>query len=264
MKGGTSTLFRYLSDHPDIEPSSRKETNFFATTDCFSKGLNWYESLYEKNNAQYSFEASPNYTKRHVSPGVAERMYSVLPNIKLIYLLRDPIERTLSHYIHNYACGSESRSFSEVIKDTGDGNNYIQTSKYYFQIQAFLEYYSEKQIFMIESETLRKDPVMVLREVVAFLGITNEYYSDSTRILKKCFHQSSNKKRRTLFEEELRKKTNNRFLLHQIKKICKPFRKPIEKPVVSSAERARLAEAFAPDVEKLRHFSGMKFLRWSL
>ena len=258
MKGGTSSLYNYIASHPDIVPSSIKETDFFKTSDDFNKGLNWYKSLFNKDG-KYAFEASPNYTKRHIFPGVPARMFSILPEIKLIYVLRDPIERVVSHYVHNYANGRESRSFSEALKDTNC--NYIQTSKYYFQIQAFLEYYSSKQLLLMESEQLHKDPVKVLSDVFKFLGISPKY--DAT-ILKKRFHESSAKKRRSFLEQKLSGKTNNPYLLSSIRTITKPFRKSIKRPSLSPVEKGMLAAVIVSDVEKLRHFSGLSFSDWSL
>lgn len=258
MKGGTSSLYYYIASHPDIIPSIPKETNFFKTGNDFNKGLNWYESLFA-GNGKYAFEASVNYTKRHIFPGVPERMYSVLPGIKLIYVLRDPIERVVSHYVHNYAEGTESRSLSEIVKDSN--SNYVQTGKYYFQIQAFLEYYSDKQLLLIESEQLRKDPVKIVNDVFEFLGIPSEY---DLAILRKRFHESSLKKRHSLLEQKLTQYTNNPYLIAGIRKIAKPFRKSIESPRLSAVKRGMLADAIAPDVEKLRHFSGLSFSEWSL
>jgi hypothetical protein len=258
MKGGTSSLYRYIASHPDVVPSSTKETDFFKTVDDFNKGLNWYKSLFRKNG-KLAFEASPNYTKRHMFPGVPARMYSVLPETKLIYVLRDPIDRVLSHYVHNYAHGRESRPFSEVIRNPD--SNYIQTSKYYFQIQAFLEYYSVKQLLLIESERLRRDTVNVVNDVFKFLNLSPKY---ETGTLEKDFHMSSEKKRRSSLEQVLTSRTNNRYLLSGLRLITAPLRKSIERPKLSSVESAILAEAFAPDVEKLRRFLGLEFSDWSL
>ncbi|MEM9772050.1 MAG: sulfotransferase domain-containing protein, partial [Cyanobacteria bacterium P01_D01_bin.73] len=90
MKGGTTSLHRYIASHPNVVTSSIKETDFFRSAKDYSKGIDWYESLFE-GSGTYAFEASTNYTMRHKFPGVPERMHSVLPNAKLIYLLRDPI-----------------------------------------------------------------------------------------------------------------------------------------------------------------------------
>lgn len=260
MKGGTTSLYHYIASNPRTEPSAIKETDFFKTPETLSKGVTWYRALF-KNRGKYAFEASPNYTKRHIFPGVPERMHAILPDVKLIYVLRDPIKRIVSHYIHNYAHGRELRPFPDAIK--GAENNYIQTSKYHFQIQAYLKYYSKKQLLLIESEKLRKDPAEVLRTVYGFLGISREALGNNT-ILEKRFHTSSSKERRSLIEQKLSKVANNQIFLAMIRKICKPFRTPIETPVLSSVERARLSAEIAPDVEKLRRLSGKRFSKWTL
>ncbi len=258
MKGGTTSLYRYIASHPDIIPSSSKETDFFKTSSDFNKGIDWYQNLFY-GNGEYAFEASPNYTKRHLFPDVPARMYSILPDAKLIYVLRDPIERIVSHYVHNYARGRESRAFSQVVKDTS--SNYIQTSKYYFQIQAFLEYYSDRQLLILESEQLNKYTTNVLSIVFRFLGISANY--DPT-LLEERFHESSDKKRLSRLERSLCRRTNNPYLLASIRKITKPWRQSIERPTLSPKDRQMLVEEIAPDIEKLRQFTGLTFSDWSL
>ena len=258
MKGGTTSLYRYIASHPDVVPSSIKETNFFRTVDDFNKGLNWYKSLFKKNG-KLAFEASTNYTKRHIFPGVPARMHSVLPETKLIYVLRDPMERFVSHYVHNYAHGRESRPFSETIREPE--SNYLQTSRYYYQIQAFLEYYSDKQLFLIESERLRKDTVGVVNDVFNFLELSPKYETD---VLEKRFHVSSEKKRISLLEKKLMSRTNNPYLQAGIRLVTTPLRKSIEWPSLSPVDRSILTETIAPDIEKLRRFSGLEFSDWSL
>ena len=258
MKGGTTSLYRYIASHPNIIPSLIKETDFFKTSSDFNKGINWYEPLFQ-GNGNYAFEASPNYTKRHIFPNVPARMHSILPETKLIYVLRDPIERIISHYVHNYSHGRESRSFSEAITDAN--SNYIQTSKYYFQIQAFLEYYSDKQLLLVDSEQLKKETANVLRDVFRFLEISTDY--DAT-LLEKSFHESSKKKRPSELEQALCRKTNNPYLLAGIRKITKPFQKSIERPILLQSDKEILAKAIAPDVDKLRKFTCLDFPDWSL
>src|SRR6056297_2788047 len=114
MKGGTTSLYRYLGEHREVGISSEKEINFFRTEEEFQKGQEWYKKLFA-NDKKIVGEASPDYTKRHLYPGVAERINSLLPNVKLIYILRDPLERIISHYVHNYAQGRESKDLNEIL-----------------------------------------------------------------------------------------------------------------------------------------------------
>ena len=99
MKCGTHSLHQYLDLHPEIAMSQRKELNFFLTEAKFAQGLEWYSAQIAGNGTARG-ESSPNYSKCHMFPGVAERMHATLPDIKLIYLVRDPVERAVSHYVH--------------------------------------------------------------------------------------------------------------------------------------------------------------------
>jgi len=257
MKGGTSSLYEYIATHPNIVSSSMKETNYF-TQNGFKKGLDWYNQQFS-DGGQYAFEASPNYSKCHIFPGVPERMFSILPKIKLIYIVRDPIERIISQYIHNYANGRESQTLSDILKDTN--NSYIQTSKYFFQIQAFLEYYPENNLLIIESEQLRKDPSKTLNNIFNFLSITPEY---DPNIIGELFHESKVKERKSIIEQELCKRINNPYLQKKIKQLANPLRKEIKKPILTYKEKEILSNVLAPDIKNLRTFSGLEFSDWSI
>lgn len=258
MKGGTTSLYHYLASHPDVVPSAMKETDFFLGKRNFSKGLDWYESQF-RGQSTYAFEASPNYTKRHLFPGVAERMHSVLPAAKLIYVLRDPLQRVLSHYVHNYAHGRENQSLSVAL--AGPENNYLLTSRYFFQLQAFLDYYPAEQILLIESEALNQTPAAVVDRVFTFLGISPDYDSS---LLGRRFHESSLKRRQSPLERYLSDRTTNPLLHRGIQRLLRPLRQPVERPTLTDDLRDRLVAALAPDVAQLRQFSHQPFDRWSL
>ena len=93
MKCGTTSLHDYLARHPDVFMSAVKEVNFFVLERTWDKGIDWYRAQFY-GRYQVRGEASQNYTKRHeFEPGVAERIRSLLPNVKLIYIVRDPVAR---------------------------------------------------------------------------------------------------------------------------------------------------------------------------
>jgi Sulfotransferase domain len=148
MKSGTSSLHKYLGMHPEIGMSLKKELDFFKSKIFYSNGLDWYKNQFSD---QYPFrgESSPNYTKCHEDSGIAERMHNILPNIKLIYVVRNPIERIVSHYVHNYSNGRESRGLLEVLENKVN-NNYLETGLYMFQLKQFLKYYERDQILLIK------------------------------------------------------------------------------------------------------------------
>jgi len=259
MKGGTTALYYYMASHPDIEPSSIKETNYFSKN--YDNGLDWYSSLF-KTDRKYAFEASPSYTKRNRFPDTPGRIHSLLPDIKLIYLLRDPIDRIVSEYSHNYAQGRESRPFSEAVLNTNRRKKYIQTSSYYFQAEGYMEYFDRSQLLLVESEQLQENPQKVLVEISDFLGISPEF---DIRTTEKRFHESSEKTRATLFERKLLKKfKKNSNLRRRLKAIARPFRRPFPPPCLSDDDKEALKDILSSDVEQLRQFSQMKFSSWSL
>ena len=123
MKCGTTSLHYYLSQHPEIYMSRDKELDFFIEEKNWHKGIEWYESQFNVQ-AKVIGETSPNYTCRHCFPGVPKRMNELLPDAKLIYLVRHPIKRIVAHYLHNYSEGLESRDLEETLLDS-ETNQYL-------------------------------------------------------------------------------------------------------------------------------------------
>ena len=119
MKGGTTSLHRYLRQHPEVFMPERKELNFFLDEYAgppidppeernWSRGITWYERQFAGAEDERAVgEASANYSRYPTYPGVAERIAKIVPEMKLIYLMRNPIDRVLSHYLHDFAKGRE-------------------------------------------------------------------------------------------------------------------------------------------------------------
>lgn len=258
MKAGTSSLFQYVASHRDVVSSSVKETDFFKTDDDFAKGRAWYESLFQ-GPGRHAFEASPNYSKRHIFPGVPRRMHSLVPDAKLIYVLRDPVERLISHYLHNYALGLESSALEDIVRDPR--SNYILSSAYYYQWEAFLEYYGPEQALLVESEELKIDPAFVLDRVFRFVGIPADY---DASVLNRRFHESSAKRRPSALERALLARTSRPTVQRVIRGATRVFRTPVERPPLSADALHSIRAALADDVARLRRFSGLAFSRWSI
>src|SRR5947209_1159841 len=121
QKAGTTSLYRYLAAHPDIVASTRKEVHFFDIN--FWRGEWWYRSLFPlrrrlqrrpplRNRPAITGEASPYYLFHPFAP---ERAAQLLPDAKLIVLLRDPVERAWSHYRHEVANGRETMTFPDAL-----------------------------------------------------------------------------------------------------------------------------------------------------
>lgn len=190
QKGGTTSLYRYLAEHPDIDPSLfRKEINYFEKR--YKRGEFWYRSNFpEQDDKKLFYEASTNYLYH---PLVPERIHKVLPNIKAIALLRNPIERAYSHYQHQVRTGEEKLSFEDAIDQeekrlAGEEEriisnpgyfsynhrnfSYLNRGLYLKQIQAWHKFFPKEQVLILCSENFRAETQYYLDQVFNFLNVS--------------------------------------------------------------------------------------------
>jgi len=180
QKSGTTTLAHLLFQHPNVCRCKRKEPHFF--THNWSRGLAWYQDLFPNYEDTVCIDASTSYSMAPLSlqkksnstekrEGVPQKLYSINPNARFIYLLRDPVERTYSGYWHNVATGREHKSFGEAIKDNP---LYLDVSNYYGQLAVWLEYFPLESFLFILFEDLKKNPEQVAKACFKFIGLDLE------------------------------------------------------------------------------------------
>jgi hypothetical protein len=208
QKCGTTSLYRFLTEqHPGIAPALEKEIHFFDI--AFGKGLNWYRAhfptiLYKqylkkvRGQDLITGEASPYYI---FYPHASRRIFETVPQVKLIVLLRNPVERAYSHYHHQVTRGRETLSFEQAIEAepqrlSGElekilaDENYISFNQAHFsylargiyvdQLQAWTNLFPPEQLLILNSEAFFADPAATYRQVVAFLNVP-ESVLQSTR-----------------------------------------------------------------------------------
>ncbi len=170
-KSGTTTLYKYLSRHPQIYMSLVKEPQFFAVDDKYVQGLEWYGSLFsEALPHQICGEASTDYTKYPRYPETAARIAQTIPNVKMIYLMRHPVDRAYSYYVHLNRNSKIEETFEEHLSRTSfcfDGSNYMM------QIKQYLSFFSRESFLFLLMEELINYPRITLDKVCVFLGIDN-------------------------------------------------------------------------------------------
>lgn len=265
MKGGTTSLHQYLGAHPQICVSDPKEPDFFLQRN--EKSLDWYKQCFS-GDAQAYGEASTNYTKYPTFRGVPERMHQRLPDLKLLYLVRDPIERAVSHYVHNRVDGRETRSVDEAFRPVEE-SHYLQTSRYHFQLSQYLEHYSQEQVLVLESERLRAARMQVLRRIFSFLGVEpsveasafeEEYHATSGKLTPgaSAFFQE------TRFGRALA--SAGRAMLPEVllERGRALFRSDVERPTLRDPTRHRIRAYLQEDVDRLRARTGKDFSSWSI
>jgi len=186
QKGGTTSLFHYLKSHPKIKQSYFKETHYFD--EHFERPLSWYKAFFpfSKQNGIMIGEATPSYL---FFDEVPKRIYSLIPECKFIVLLRNPIDRAVSHYEMNISRRDETAdSFEKAIGMHGCGipqggkqmnkkkfYSYLERGLYANQISNWLMYFQRKQFLFIKSEHLLTNPEHEMEKIYDFLGLEKEY-----------------------------------------------------------------------------------------
>jgi hypothetical protein len=113
MKSGTTSLFSWLGAQPDCTLPAVKEPAFFSDDAAWAKGVDWYRSLFPEGGV--TGEASVAYTSADATERAAERLFATVPGAKLVCLVRDPVERLRSHYVHERQRGREQRPFARAV-----------------------------------------------------------------------------------------------------------------------------------------------------
>lgn len=203
QKGGTTSLYAYLSQHPNIIAALAKEVHFFESPVARRKGVRWYKSHFpkiteKKSKSAITGEATPLMYSFHAPSLVKE----VIPDVKLIFLLRAPAKRAFSHYKHNARReGREELTFSEAIRkeqnriekdvsklaadawyDDRDNRqySYVHRGFYAEQLERWYKVFPNDQIYVEESEYFYRAPQNCLNEVTDFLEIPRYQFDCST------------------------------------------------------------------------------------
>jgi sulfotransferase family protein len=269
MKSATSSLHYYLGLHPAIQMSKKKELDYFILEKNWDKGSPWYESHFSAE-ANIIGESSPNYTKFPWFKGVPQRMHATVPDAKLIYILRDPIDRILSEYVHIRNNGGEKRTFEAIVSQTVN-NWYIDNSKYFMQIEQYLEFFPKSQILILSSENLGLDAQQTMETVFRFLGVEESF---STSNFSQRLHKSGNKGAKNKIGRLLSKRVGGKkaedYLLPNLPNSLKKTyfavtrKKMAKKPELNENMKQSLASALEKDIKQLREFTGCPFDHWSI
>jgi len=182
QKGGTTALFDYLADMPDVALSRVKEVHFFddEAQDWARPDYAAYHAQFPKPEGRPCGEATPIYS---YWPGSLERAAAYNPAMKLVLVLRDPVARAWSHWRMEYARGAEREPFAWCVREGRQrlfdavpwGHHrefsYVERGFYGEQVARALELFPRDQLLVLKSEDLRADPARPLAAVRAFLGL---------------------------------------------------------------------------------------------
>lgn len=266
MKCGTTSLHTYLRLHPEVSMPNEKELAFFADGWSWERGEDWYRRQFDTSLAIRG-EASPQYTCYPQYDHVPERMHALLPEIRLIDLVRDPIDRLVSHYCHDVARGFEERPLEVALRDPD--SKYIARSQYHRQLERYLRYYDAESILIIDQADLRSRRRETLQGIFAFIGADPDVWDPR---FEDEHHTTSQKRQRSAFGKRLAAswpmralgKVPPRYRWTLEDAIYRPFSVPLERPEVDDVLHALISEQLADDVRRWRAFTGRPWSDWSI
>jgi hypothetical protein len=264
QKCGTTSLHHHLSLHPEILMSEVKEIHYFSAN--YEKGPDWYGRHF-RGAAKRVGEASTSYSFWPRFRDVPLRIRDTLgTRVRLLYSLRDPIERIRSQYLHYAHRGRHHGSLAEVLADPVlvERYNYVDTSRYASQLQQYLEVFPPQHIHVITLEELSRSPAQTMREVFAFLGVDPGFVSDQFSEVR---HRSSDARPLNPLGRSLQslpgRSAARRLVPARLREAYRSLtRGPMPDSKIRGDLRARLIDTLAPEVERLRSLTGRPFPDW--
>jgi len=249
MKSATSTLHNQLSAQSGVFMSTPKEPNFFSDDEVYSQGLGWYSGLFSgASGLDICGESSTHYTKLPDYSDTIQRLKAVIPRPKLIYVMRHPVDRLISHYMHQWSEGVISCDINRAIDRYPE---LISYSCYGMQITPYLQKFGHKAVLPLFFDDLKKNREEVLNRVGEFIGCTQPLIwiddlaqdNQSSQRIRRFYGYELlvNSRpmawlRKNLIPQALRNRIKKRLTMQQ-------------RPQISDIQLARITQIFDRDLE---------------
>ena len=257
--------------------SDPKEINFFSGEEIKDQGL-YYSSLKVRNLHEYEKlfagvtdeiavgEGSVSYL---FYPRTPAKIKLAIPNVKIIVLLRDPVERAFSHYLMDYRLGLVSSPFEEIVYKTGNHKNldlhyqqYIELGLYSEQVKRYLDLFGKEQVKIYLQEELRSDPKGVILDLCDFLGIDKSFIPDVEHE-HNTFSMPKNRLIHRLYALRRFRSLMAKIFPAAVKEAIKNlFFERKKKPELDVNTKTYLRDFYGNDVEKLEQMIGRDLSGW--
>lgn len=301
-KSGTTTLFSILENHSDVYLYEGKEIGFFGQKEMYIKGYKWYQENYFSNNKGYKISGDISTNYMTYSKVAAKRIYDTLgPEVKLIFILRNPAERAYSHYnMRKFNNLSEEESFSSLVskleydkkafskkytnKLSSNFNalskeeqqdwkklNYFFLGNYAEILKDYLDYFSKKNMLIIKFDDFVKNQSDIMQRVYSFLEVNQQnnlkinHMNPSGKIkyvfLHKLFKKISNLIRKFGGEKVILNNKTITRMFYKYKNWNREANKAHLQPMYLK-DRQRLNHYYKKDIHKLEEITGQQFMDW--
>lgn len=255
-KSATTSLSNGLSQHPDVCFSDPKEPQFFSDPNWRDR-LEIYYALFGKKDAKLYGEGSTNYSKfPNYNQNIHQDIFDYNPNMKIIYMMRHPIDRIVSHYIHSYNRGHES--IDDINVALTSNSHYLDTARYAMQIEPYINRFGRQNVLMLFFEDFVSKPQQVLNTTFNFLGIEN------ISVDKKALDSNKSFNRSVLHY----KYDNPKTIIDKLRKVILIFKNYFnrnfinQKPHLSSETRTYIQNSVKDDIRKIEKLTGRDLSHW--
>jgi hypothetical protein len=258
-KAGTTSLARWLDDHPHAAVAPAKEVNFFSYDGLWSRGIDWYADQFDGLDAHVLCDASPSYLPAREAPA---RLAGTVPQARLVALLRDPVERAYAHYWWLRNWGAEDREFLDVVRAEVTGEltplGCVDPSRYVDHLERYAAHFPREQLLVLAFDELSSDPAGMFGQVCDFAGLDRVVPTS----VGTAYNPSAQVRSRRLWRWAGRRRERSwRDLPRGVDRLL--VRYP-DRPPMEPEARKLLAGYFAPYDESLRSFWGRTTLPWDI
>jgi hypothetical protein len=267
QKSGTTWIYHVLKQHPEIFIPKYKELHFFDLH--FHKGYNWYKKYFKKS---YMYNTSGELTPDYVKRGIAQRIYNYNGNMKIILVLRNPIDRSYSAYKHEIIHRGNTAEFLQQF-ESDFGN--IQSYGYYFKIiSEYYRYFPKEQVKIVFYDDIIKNPMEICNQIFSFLEVR-------TNIKLKRIHKRRHSTLKKLpvkpllsllvFLYSLNRKyfeyTSLRYVIYGLIRIIKIISNYIpflhrDFPIFDEETKERIIKYYTNDIHKLSSLLNIDLSNW--
>lgn len=262
-KSGTTALFKYLSQHPELYASDPKEPHFFVKEKRPNIGCSReeYKSIFEgKEDHQVSFEGSTSYLEN--SETVCKNLKENLPDVKLIFILRNPIKRSYSDYWFHLMRGEipAKKSFEECVKE---GHWILNASRYSENIKKYYESIGKNNVLVFKTCDLKDKTRSVLKKICLYVGVGEKFKFDTEKDYNVTKYPRSVNLIRVIghLKPGLLSHSAQIDWLRPVRSQAL-FSTQVNRPKMKVSVRERLLEQFGPEIKATQRLIGRDLSSW--